>query len=160
MTANGKRIAQLLAALVGKRIWHVNAGGSAGSTFSLALGANVPRETALDNPDVSPRFRNFRGEYGLYVWCTSRFVGANCLASSDQDHQVFAKTLHLLTDSVISAARIHGPLHDLRLETTAGVLDVFCDHVPPDMSFDGNWELTFPGGSLNIGPGHLSEIKA
>ena len=38
-------------------------------------------------------------------------------------------------------------------------LTVFCDHVPGEPSFDGNWELWLRKVALFIGPGNRWEIE-
>jgi hypothetical protein len=153
MNASKQEIAAIVGILVGKQIWHANSGGSAGSSFSLAIGGMRPREQRLRNPDASPQFQEFQGDHSLYVWCTWRVETHQSLASSDQDHAVFGTVIQSLVGSTIISASVFSRLHDLRIETTNGVLSVFCDHVPPQMSFNGNWEMTFPGGSLTLGPG-------
>lgn len=90
------RLDELAERLVGKEIWRLGTAKSLGNSFSLAIGDRVPREAPLKGP--VDEFSNFRGEFGLYVWCTW------------------------------------------------------------DFSFDGNWELEYPGGALNVGPGDKMEF--
>jgi hypothetical protein len=148
----------VLSALRGKDIWYVNCGGSVGSSFSLCIGEKIPREPAMDDPN-SDEFSLFRGEYMLYVWCTWRVDIGSDVASSDQSVSTFASPLRQLSGSRILSSSLSGRFNDLQLATTKGYLDVFCDHVPPESSFDGNWELVFPEGVIYVGPGVSATLE-
>jgi hypothetical protein len=64
-----------------------------------------------------------------------------------------------LTGSVVQSVAVPDPFHDLDLVTDAGRLQVFCDYVPPTMSYPWNWELTLPTATLTIGPGFDVEVE-
>jgi hypothetical protein len=145
--------------LKGLPIWNVNAGGAAGSSFSLALGGRVLRAKPLKNPSVSQEFRENTGEANLYVWCSWRLVAGEAIASSDQEAAYFEPVLSSLVGSLVESVEVQDGLHDLTLITTAGTLCVFCDHVPPEMSYRINWELTLPNAVVSVGPGFAFEIE-
>jgi hypothetical protein len=145
--------------LIGLPIWFVNCGGAAGSSFSLALGGKVRRSSPLRNPSVSQEFREHTGEANLYVWCSWRLVVGDSLASSDQEPAQFQTVLSALLGGVVLSASLPEPFHDLELVTDKGRLQLFCDHVPPAMSYPFNWELTVPGATLSAGPGIKLEVS-
>jgi hypothetical protein len=145
--------------LIGLPIWFVNCGGAAGSSFSLALGAKVRRSSPLRNPSVSQNFREHTGEANLYVWCSWRLALGERLASSDQEAAQFQSALHALLGSVVQSVTVALPFHDLELVTDTGRLQLFCDHVPPEMSYPLNWELTVPGATVSAGPGAKVEMS-
>jgi len=145
--------------LKGLPIWNVSSGGAAGSSFSLALGGQVARAAPLKNPSVSQEFRENTGEANLYVWCSWRLVAGEAIASSDQEAVYFQPVLTSLVGSIVNSVEVHDGLHDLTLSTSAGTLCVFCDHVPPEMSYRINWELTLPNAVVSVGPGFAFEIE-
>lgn len=155
------RLRPLLHKLVGLECWHVNAGGAAGSTFSLALGERVLRDEPLRNPSVSAQFRKYTGAANLYVWCAWRLDASdpNLVASSDQSPRVFKRRLQSLLKQRVRRASASPPAHDLSLEFDQATLRVFCDHVPPNPTFDGNWELVTGAASVEIGPGYSVNIS-
>ncbi|QDT52438.1 hypothetical protein Pan44_04490 [Caulifigura coniformis] len=61
--------------IVGKPCWMVWAGGCAGSRFSLALGAKIPRTPVRRNPAYSAEANENEGEYGLHVGCAEWAFG-------------------------------------------------------------------------------------
>jgi hypothetical protein len=141
--------------LIGLRCWYVSGGGSAGSSFSLALGGKVARDKPLKNTAHSEDFRHFEGEASLLIWCSWRLDGPmEALASSDELPDVgIPKLERELTGCTISQAMVAGGACDLRLVFDEVTLNVFCDHVPGDPSFDGNWQLSRLGQLLAAGPG-------
>lgn len=55
---------------------------------------------------------------------------------------------------------VSGPCLDLSLSLGDELLQVFCDHVPPDPSFDANWELASSDGlEVVVGPGLARSLK-
>ena len=154
--------AQILAALRGKKCWYVSCGGSAGTTFQLALGERVRRSAIINNTAHSEEFRAFEGEANLLVWCSWRLDGSEGpLSSSDDTMDHVVQALSMLADRVIDCVAIDMPGWDLRLEFNGGlVIKVFCDHVPGDPSFDGNWDLFLTEHIISIGAGSVCEIES
>jgi hypothetical protein len=145
--------------LRGQKVWFINGGGAAGSTFSLSLGKKSLRAKALQNPSVSEEFRLFQGEFSLYVWSTWRLQSHDAVASSDQDFGHANPLLQTLAGQSVTDVIVEGRCLDLRLILGSLSLQVFCDHVPPEPSFDANWELTIEQkGSLVVGPGFAREL--
>lgn len=144
-----------------KKCWYVSCGGAASTTFELALGKKVRRGFVVRNPAHSWDFRNFEGEANLLVWCTWRLDGANGpLTSSNDTVEHVVAALERLTDKTIVDVRVDLPGWDLHLEFSGGLrLHVFCDHVPGDPSFDGNWELTLTNRCIAIGIGSKCEVE-
>lgn len=158
MSKHDNHLHELCEQVVGKEIWHVGTSEAAGNSFSLALGGRVPREARLKGA-TDDEFSASRGEFGLYVWCTWRLETGLGVASSDQSQVVFQRELKRLLFEKVRAFSVRGRFCDLVLRTDNCVLQAFCDHMPPDSSFDGNWELEYPGGALNVGPGDRVEIE-
>ena len=53
---------------------------------------------------------------------------------------------------------MESPSWDLKLELSGGLtLKIFCDHVPEDPSYDGNWELWTEHEVVAVGPGATIE---
>lgn len=150
-------IQAVLQGLVGLPCWYVS-GGATGSTFSVALGAKVPRSIPLRG--VGDEFSTHQGEASVYIWCSWRLDGpSESLASSDQDPSLFLPSLRRLIGRTVTAGFVTTKAHDLTLEFGDMVLRVLGDHIPPDPSFDGNWEFTINGNSVNIGPGFKAELE-
>jgi hypothetical protein len=152
MTA-ASNLSRLLDQVRGKACWHVNAGGAAGSTFSLAFGAKVPREAALTNPAVSEDFRDFQGEVGLYVWCSWRLEDDQVAIASSYEEDIRATTLKSLTGQTLRDVHLEPRSLDLRLEFDRCRLILFCDHVLPSSEYECNWELNVGNETLIAGPG-------
>jgi hypothetical protein len=152
-------VKEFVGLLRGQQIWFINGGGAAGSTFSLSLGKRTLRSKALQNSSVSEEFRLFQGEFTLYVWSTWRLEAPDAVASSDQDFDAASPLLRALVGQNVTDVVVEGRCLDLRLILGNLSLQVFCDHVPPDPSFDANWELTIEQeGSLVVGPGYAREL--
>jgi hypothetical protein len=145
---------KMLSALRGKACWYVNAGGAAGTSFSLSLGDKKPRKYPLKNPDVTDEFRRYEGEATLLVWCSWRLNSADdAEASSDESAEVVAQKLRRLEGQNIREIEMSEPAHDLRITFDSLSLQVFCDHIPGNPSFDGNWQLECRGRLVIVGPG-------
>ncbi len=143
------------AALLHKKCWYVSCGGSAANTFQLALGDKLPRRQAIPNRVYHDEFDNFEGEANLLVWCSWRLDSSSGpLSSSDDMSEHVLPALKALIGREIADVRIDLPGWDLHLTFSEDrVLHVFCDHVPGDPSFDGNWDLTLPDRIIGIGVG-------
>lgn len=151
----------LVRSLEGLRCWYVSCGGAAGSTFELALGEKIRRSEVLNNPAHPEEFRHFEGEANLLVWCSWRLDGPEGpLTSSDDASEGSVQHLARLREAKIRYAALTPNSWDLRVAFGNRLkLTVFCDHVPGDPSFDGNWELWLRGLTLFVGPGNRWEIE-
>ena len=160
MTAtNEARVRALLTTLVGQKVWFMNSGGAAGSSFSLSLGERIPRAKPLQNPSVAEDFRRNGGEFTLYVWCTWRFQSGDVIASSDQDAEEARPMLETLLGKTVTSAEVTGRCFDFHLTLGDAQLDIFCDHVPPEPSYESNWELVVrETAALVVGPGFSIEL--
>lgn len=153
------KVVATLGRLVGLRCWYVNAGGAAGSSFSLAFGARKKRRRPLKNPNVSDEFRVHEGEANLLVWCSWRLDGKNdAVASSDQSAEQILSTLESIVGQYVRKVEVLSRAHDFKLSFDDFVLTVFCDHVPVDPSFDGNWQLSLEGTLTSVGPGFKIDV--
>lgn len=153
---------QLRSRLIGMPCWYVNSGGAlVGSTFSLALGGQIPRQTPLTNPSHSEDYRKYEGEANLIVWCTWRLDGPDAPeTSSDDTEAAIQSALQGLVGSQIVDVIIERPAWDLRiLFSPFHRLQLFCDHVPGEPSFDGNWELHMKDKAFYFGPGTAMEVE-
>lgn len=152
-------VRELLDKLLGQTVWFVNAGGGAGSSFSLSLGRRILREAPLRNPSVTDEFRKNGGEFTLYIWCTWRLELADALASSDQGCNDAQRQLQILIGKSVERVEVTGRCFDLQLVIGGVRLSVFCDHVPPEPSFGSNWELVVDNlATLVAGPGFAVEL--
>lgn len=159
-TPNDAQVRALLDTLRGQEVWFVNSGGAAGSSFSLSLGKRVPRDTPLQNPSVTDDFRQNEGELALYVWCTWRLESGDSIASSDQDSEEAEPLLKALVGKTVKSVEVRGRCFDLHLTIGDANLDIFCDGVPPEPSFDSNWELIVrQSTALVVGPGFASDLS-
>ena len=153
---------QLRSRLIGMPCWYVSAGGKhVGSTFSLALGGQIPRHTPLTNQAHSDEFRNYEGEANIVVWCTWRLDGPDAPeSSSDDTEEGIQAALQGLGGARIVDVIIERPAWDLRLLFSPfHRLWLFCDHVPGEPSFDGNWELHAKDKAYYFGPGTALEVE-
>lgn len=145
-----------------KDCWYVSCGGAASSTFQLALGEKISRDFVIPNRAHSDDFRKFEGEANLLVWCSWRLDSDVApLTSSDDTVEHVTSALEKLVGRAIAAVTVDLPGWDLHLEFTGGLrLHIFCDHVPGDPSFDGNWQLSLTDKMIAIGIGSKCEIEA
>lgn len=160
---NGKQTLakQIHDLLVGKRCWYVSCGGAAASTFELALGEKKPREHPLANVKHEEEFRNFEGEANLLVWCTWRLDNANGpVSSSDDAVEHIQAELVRLRGAAIADVKVELPGWDLQIAFVNDLtLRIFCDHLPGDPSFDGNWELWLPDKTITIDVGSVCQVE-
>lgn len=154
-TEEQRQVDRTASALCAKKCWYTSCGGSAGSTFQLALGEKVPRSAKVANEAHSEEYRRFEGEVSLLVWCTWRLDSAERpVSSSDDTSENIERALNTLVGRTVLDVRIDRPGWDLHLTFSDGyVLRVFCDHVPGDPSFDGNWELFLQTEIISVGVG-------
>lgn len=158
-----EELARLIPSLKGLECWYVSCGGAAGSTFQLSLGGKVRRPVPLKNPAHSEEFRQFEGEAGLYVWCAWRLDGSDGpLTSWDDTEESIEAGLAQLIGSRIDSVEVVPPAWDMNLKFSNSLwLHVFCDHVPGDPSFEGNWDLRTQNVSIAVGPGteYTTELR-
>jgi hypothetical protein len=162
METNGHpNVNALVSVLQGLPCWYVSCGGAALHTFQLALGNKVPRRRPLKNPKHSAEYRAFEGEANLLVWCAWRLDGPDGpLTSWDDSTENIETMLGKLVGATIETVAVTPGAWDLTVRFTGNLtLRVFCDHVPPDPSFDGNWELWLSAVALIVGPGARCTVK-
>lgn len=155
-----RQVKSFVGSMKGLRCWYVSCGGAVGPTFQLALGEKVRRLATLRNRAHSEEFRQYEGEANLLVWCTWRLDGPNGpLTSSDDTSENVHANLLRLDGATVQAVSVANQAGDLNVSFRKGLkLRVFCDHVPPSPSFDGNWELWRTDRTLVVGPGHRFEF--
>jgi hypothetical protein len=158
-------LSRLIPELCGLECWRVSCGGAAGSTFQLALGEKVPLPTPAIPPEKTKYFADgfpdFEGEACILVWCAWRLDGPNGPITSwdDAQHGVEAG-LQKLIGQKIESIDLLPPAWDANLTFSNGFrLRIFCDHVPGDPSFDGNWDLRIRNTTIGFGPGSKYEIE-
>lgn len=152
---------EITQAILGKPCWYASCGGAAGSTFQLAFGKRVPRQYVLRNEKHSDEYRNFEAESNLLVWCSWRLDHCSGpISSSDDTNEHISEALTQLVGSAATDVKIDMPGWDLQIGFSSGsTLRVFCDHVPGDPSFDGNWELWEKDRVISIGVGSICEVE-
>ncbi len=150
-----EEIGRVIPSLKGLECWYVSCGGAAGSTFELALGHKVRRPVPLTNPAHSHEFRGFGGEVSIIVWCAWRLdCPEGPLTSWDDKQESVEKGLTMLIGSRIDSFDLVPPAWDLNVKfSNALYLRIFCDHVPGEPSFDGNWDLSTQNVVIAFGPG-------
>ena len=150
-----EELGRIISSLKGLECWYVSFGGAAGSTFQLALGGKVRRPVRLKNPAHSDEFRQFEGQVGLFVWCAWRLdstVGP--VTSWDDTNESAEAGLEKLIGTRIDTVEVVPPAWDMNIEFSNSLcLRVFCDHVPGEPSFDGNWDVRTQDMSIAVGPG-------
>ena len=135
---------------------------SAGNSPGICLGKRVPRPEAeamrsrprwRDLPLDSDRF--FTSEAQFIIWCTWRLDSNDRpISSSDDAEESASAAIKQLAGTSLQSAKVNLPAGDLELLfSNAQRLRVFCDHVPGDPSFDGNWELFLLQSHVMVGPG-------
>jgi hypothetical protein len=156
-----EELARLISSLKGLECWYMGCGGAAGSTFHLDLGGKVRRPVPLKNPAHSEEFRQFEGEVGLDVWCAWRLDGADGPVTSwDDTIEAVQAGLEKLVGSRIDTVEVVPPAWDMNIKFSNSLcLRVFCDHVPGEPSFDGNWDVRTQDMSIAIGPGTQYRIE-
>jgi hypothetical protein len=139
--------------------WYVSV---VGTSFQLALGAKVPRKTAIRNLAHSQEYRLFEGEANLLVWCSWRLDSpSEPLVSSDCSTAAAETKLDQLVGKNLKHVTMESIAGDLLLTFDSGLrLTVFCDHLPGAPSFDGNWDLFLPDRLFSVGPGDRVQIRA
>ncbi|MDD4889091.1 MAG: hypothetical protein PHU85_04110 [Phycisphaerae bacterium] len=142
---------EIRAALLGLKCWNVACGGSAGTTFQLALGGKEPRKVPLRNPNVSEQYRRFEGQVGLMVWCSWRLEGvAGPLTSSEDESPGLVKGLARLTGKSIVRAALTDDWY-LQLDFSGELrLSIFPDRVERGWTL-GNWEVWTPDREYAVG---------
>ncbi len=162
MSQNGLReLSTLVDSLRGLRCWHVSRGGCTLPTFQLALGEKVARPRALRNPAQPEEFRRYEGEANLLVWCSWRLDGPDrLLTSSDDTAEAIVRELGKVVGATADSMTLLAPAWDLVAGFSNGLrLRIFCDHLPGEPSFDGNWELWRRDVVALVGPGTHYDIR-
>ena len=161
--------AEIKASLLGRKCWYAYAGF--GNTPRIVLGRKLPRgpeELAVQarlaarraargvkTPKEDALTRTWirsRGDSELLIWCSWRLDDANGPAtSSDDNPERCEAAIRQLIGHTVRAVDIAG-LWDLRIVFNGGfVLSALPDHVGPEASFDGNWEVWRPEQAYLIG---------
>lgn len=153
-------LASFLARAEGLPCWRAYT--SVGNSPGLLFGRKVRRSTAdamrihprwKDLPAESERFYTF--EVCLIVWCSWRLdANDEPISSSDDTEESASAAIAELAGASLHSAVVTAPTGDLELHFSNGrCLRAFCDHVPGDPSFDGNWEMRVGKSHLMVGPG-------
>jgi hypothetical protein len=148
--------------MVGKLCWYASSGGSVGHSFQLALGQKVRRKRELRNKHHTAEYRKYEGEANLLVWSSWRLETANdAITSSDDIEDTRIRGLDSLIGLRVEDVAITLPCWDMRVSFSENIaLCVFCDHVPGEPSYDGNWELWLRRQYLYAGPGARYDVCA
>lgn len=162
MNTNGQPdLSTLVDGLRGLRCWYVSCGGAAGPTFQLAFGGKVRRKVPLKNSAHAEEYRLHEGETNLLVWCSWRLDGPDHpITSSDDSVEAITRELSQLVGWLVTSTAVASPAWDLTIGFSNGhCLRVFCDHLPGDPSFDGNWEFWGRQLTAIVGPGVACMIQ-
>lgn len=155
------QVDSLLSTLIGKSCWHVSAGGSGGNTFGLDFGSKIKRLHPLRKSLNSTEFRWFEGEYKLIAWCAWRLDGEGSpLACSDQSPSSIRKALQSLVGKRVRAIITRPPAWDLQIAFTGRLsLQLFCNNIPAQFDFEGNWDCWIKDIGLIVGPGNRIRLE-
>lgn len=153
-----KAAKQGLAKCRAKRCWHVACGGSAGSSFDLALGRKIRRQGKTGRLDrlLPKSLRKVSPELSLMVWCSWRLSTKDkvLVTSDDCDNdRKWCNLLQILVGRRITHVEIINALCDLQISFGRGYrLDIFCDYGNKSPTIDTNWELfsTLPSGETQV----------
>ena len=161
MTKPFQEASTALQSLHGLHCWHVSCGDSTLPSFQLALGGKVARRVPLRNPAQSEEYRQFEGEASLLVWCSWRLDGPEApVTSSDDVSEAICQGLECLRGAAVLDTVVTGAAGDVRIDFAGGLrLHVFCDHLPGQPSFDGNWEVWLPEVAVFVGPGARQVVQ-
>jgi hypothetical protein len=156
-----EELGRLVPSLNGLECWYVSCGGSAGSTLELALGKKVPRPIPLKNIAHPEEFRHFEGEVSLFVWCAWRLDGLDSpITSWDDSDEAVETGLAKLIGARIESIDVIAPAWDANIRFSNSLcLRIFCDHVPGEPSFAGNWDLRTQQIIIAIGPGRTFRVE-
>ena len=149
-------VQQLLNALMNLNCWHVGVGEATGSSIHLALGAKVRRRVPLRSLPQNDEYREYQGEASILVWCTWRLDSVVApIASSDLSPNALSLALGVLIGKRVLEVAVLAPAADLWIKLSDGLeLRVFCDHIPGNPSFDGNWQVRVRDVIVAAGPGY------
>lgn len=135
---------------------------SAGNSPGLLLGRRV-RRTIADAMKAHPRWKDlppdsdrfFTSEVRFIAWCSWRLDGEDQpISSSDDTEESAGAAIGELAGTTLQSAKVSAPAGDLELHFSNGqCLRVFCDHVPGEPGFEGNWELRVDRLHVMVGPG-------
>jgi hypothetical protein len=155
-----QELAAIVAQLEGLKCWHVGTGGAVGSTFLLALGERTPRSIPLRNQAHSDEFPYNKGSASILIWCAWRLDdAAGPITSWDDADDGVARGLAQVVGTKITSIEIEPPCWDATITFSTGLrLHVFCDHVPGEPSFDGNWQFSTPDAQVAFGPGARYQV--
>lgn len=144
---------------VGKRCWYVSCGGSAGSSFKIAIGGMIPRRILLANQYHGKLFRQNAGEYELLVWCPWRLDKKNGpFVSSDCSLSIIERSLNKLIGRTVSSVRVMNMAYDAEITFSGGFcLRIFAEYLPPKPTFDYNWDYATPKVVYFFGSGKKIE---
>ena len=147
-------VQHLLKSLVNLDCWHIGAGEGTGSSIHLALGAKVRRRVPLRRLPLKDEYREYQGAASILVWCTWRLDSSVApIASSDEN--ILSRDLEVLLGKRILEVVVFAPAADLCVKLSDGLeLRVFCDHIPGNPTFDGNWQVRVKDTIVAAGPGY------
>jgi hypothetical protein len=141
--------------LEGLECWAVHCGGAAGSTFQLALGERRPLPAPFKKTKHAESLPQFEAEASILIWCAWRLdASAGPVTSWDDTNESVEAALTKLIGSRIDSVELIPPAWDMNIKFSNSLcLRVFCDHVPGDPSFEGNWDVRTQDVSITVGPG-------
>ena len=129
----------------------MSCGRNTGSSFGLALGKKIKRETPLDNKSHPTSFRKYQPEHTVMVWCAWRLSkDGRAIAASGASirNEIFHSRLRRLSGRKIVSIESSGPFYDLKILFSKGWrLDIFCDRgqtkpcTNAHAAEESNWEI-------------------
>jgi hypothetical protein len=147
-------IRSMLRSFISAKCWRVGASGVTGSSFSLQVGGRR-RKPFVSRLGAQYHVSLFYGELSMLVWCSWRLDSpTEPLASSDERGDIVNEKLQALVGQSFRRIQLLEPGLDLLIDFSGDLrLRVFCDHLPGDPSFHGNWQIRVKDVSAGVGPG-------
>jgi hypothetical protein len=129
---------------IGKPVWTVTGGGSAGSTLLIYLGDKVRRDRRIENPDFSEEEREYEGELHLMISCAWRveMEGIGVVSGSrDNEDEIMLSGPRKLIGETVAEVSVSSLL-DLLVTFSGGVrLSVFCNRHTDNPDIDICYDL-------------------
>jgi len=150
-----RRAIPILSDAVGKKCWHVTAGGITAPQFSVALGRKIRRDRPLRTPQGSKAFQFYEGEISFFIRCSWRLESEKLvIASSDDAEKPVVLGLRRLAGKTLVDVKVEQPAWDLILGFSGGLrLHVFCDVTNNSAIYLKNWHARVGDTHVYAGPG-------
>jgi hypothetical protein len=127
----------------------------------LDIGAEVPRENPIRNPNLSERQRKYEGEYRIFVQCAWRLESSDSVLCGSGDDSAaggeMVRVVQTILDRRILQAEVQHAALDLTLSLTGGLLlRIFCDQTDLE---ENNLNYSVSSGTTTVAVGPRGQIE-